>query len=267
MSKLMSTLANLGPLQASLAVAGKLSGRQSLEKDVLRWLDLPYVRSRYGVWMKKNWDDVTFNLCFSADYGTALYDLIRRQDQPFLFLDIGANQGLYSLLAGKNAQCKLALAFEPVPSTFALLEANIAANDLGGRVRAIDKAIAAEAGTAVIRMNPGHSGGASMAATNAVTGAEIVVQTIRRQELDELIPDGREAILVKIDVEGAEPMVVAELVASRHVERMGWMFYEMDESWAEPMQVERLLRAVGFRTFRKVADAPGASHYDVLAAR
>jgi FkbM family methyltransferase len=266
-AKLISTLADLGPLQGLLAVAAKLSGRRSLERDVLRWLDLAFVRSRYGVKMKSNWDDATFNLCFSAAYGSVLRDLIRRQDRPFLFLDIGANQGVYSLIAGRNPCCRLALAFEPVPATFALLEANIAANRLGSRVRAINKAIAAKAGTTLVRMKSRHSGSATMAPTNTLAGEAIAIHAIRRQGLDELIPDGQEAILIKIDVEGLEPVVVAELVNSRHVDRMAWIFYEMDESWAEPKQVESMLRNVGFRSFHKVKAEAGATHYDVLAAR
>ncbi|MBN8831529.1 MAG: FkbM family methyltransferase [Sphingomonadales bacterium] len=262
----LSTFLELGPLHGPLAAISSLSRDSSIEKGMLRWLGRPYVRSRYGVSMRSNWADATFNLCYFGHYGRTLSDLLGKRSQPFVFLDIGANQGLYSLIAGKNPNCRQAIAFEPVPATFALLEANIAANGLDN-VKPVNQAIAAESGTTIIRMPPEHSGGASMAADNGVAGLEIAIETIRQEEMDALIADGPEPILVKIDVEGFEPVVVAELVKSRHIDRIAAVFYEMDENWADPMALERMLRDVGFTSFRKIQTAAEATHYDVLATR
>jgi FkbM family methyltransferase len=258
---------DLGLLQGSLAAVTRISRNSALEKRVLQRLGRPFVRSRYGVSLKANWSDRTFNFCHFGLYGRTLSDLLEGQDKPFVFLDIGANQGLYALIASQNPHCRRAIAFEPVPATFALLEANIAANGLGKTAQAVNRAIAAEAGTTMIRIPAAHSGAASMAQTNAVSGEEIAIQTIGQEGMDALIPDGREPILVKIDVEGFEPVVVAELMKSRHLDRISMLFYEMDEKWVDPLAIERRLREVGFRTFRKVRTSEHATHYDVLVTR
>jgi len=122
-------------------------------------------------------------------------------------------------------------------------------------------------GTTAIRTNPGHSGGASMAASNAVAGEEIVINTIDHDGLDALIPPGEEAILVKIDVEGFEPIVIEQLVRSSHIGRITTLFYEIDEKWVDPASMEQMLRSAGFSGFRKIAATPEATHYDVLATR
>ena len=72
------------------------------------------VTSRYGVRMRANWKDRTFRYCHYATYGRALSDYLAAQDHAFSFIDIGANQGLYSLLAAQNPYCKAVVAFEPV---------------------------------------------------------------------------------------------------------------------------------------------------------
>lgn len=262
----LSRLVELGPIHGPLAVVSRIAGSTKLEAAVLKASRVPRVRSRYGVTMTSNWSDITFNMCYFAHYGRMLAELLRDEARPFVFLDIGANQGLYSLLAGKNRRCRAAIAFEPVPTTFALLEANIAANGLGKVVTAVNRAVAAEAGSATIRIDPSHSGGASMATTNAVDGAHVTIHMIDRDGLDALIPDGDEVILVKIDVEGFEPIVVDQLVRSRNAARIASIFYEIDEEWVDPGAIERTLRAAGFATFTRI---PGfvPTHYDVLATR
>lgn len=267
MPSALSSFVELGPFHGTLATISKLTGSVRLESSLLKWLRPSRVRSRYGVTMQSNWSDATFNMCYFGAYGKTLSNLLRAETRPFVFLDIGANQGLYSLVAGKNPRCRAAIAFEPVPATFALLEANVAANGLGNVARPVNLAIASEAGSAVIRMSRDHSGGASMASSNPVAGEDITIHTINHRALDDIIPDGPEAILVKIDVEGLEPQVVAELVQSRHARRIDMLFYEIDEAWTDPGAIERALRGIGIGQFRKIASTPGATHYDVLATR
>src|SRR3546814_8757450 len=71
------------------------------------------VTSRYGVKLRANWRDRTFQYCRAATYGRDLSGFLAAQDSPFAFVDIGANQGLYSLLAARNPPCARVIAFEP----------------------------------------------------------------------------------------------------------------------------------------------------------
>lgn len=66
-----------------------------------------------------------------------LLHFLREDD---LFADIGANIGSYTILAAGVSGAN-AVAFEPVPTTFANLEKNISINQLGHKVRAYNAAI------------------------------------------------------------------------------------------------------------------------------
>ena len=69
------------------------------------------VRSAYGVLMVPNWQDTTFRYCIFGTYGRDLADLLLEQREAFVFVDIGANQGLYSLIAAQNPK------WNEIPST------------------------------------------------------------------------------------------------------------------------------------------------------
>ncbi|MEL6680820.1 MAG: FkbM family methyltransferase, partial [Pseudomonadota bacterium] len=129
---------------------------------LLRLIGARSVRSSYGVRLAANWGDRTFKLCAVGRYGTVLSDFIASIDEPFEFLDIGANQGLYALLAGRNPACTRAIAFEPVARTHGFLRRNIALNDLAERVTPVQAAVSQRRGTAEIALPDGHSGAASL---------------------------------------------------------------------------------------------------------
>ena len=74
--------------------------------------------------------DTTFMYCFKGTYGFFFSDLLKNVMQETTFIDIGANQGLYSVIAGKNNNIKKIIAFEPTKKTAQLLRANIACNQI-----------------------------------------------------------------------------------------------------------------------------------------
>lgn len=222
------------------------------------------VRSRYGVLMRANWQDATFNMCYAGSYGMALAALIAQQKDDFLFLDIGANQGLYSLLAVRNPNCRQAYAFEPVSQTFNLLRENIALNGFQNQITPVQAAVSTTAGRATITLRTAHSGAASLESTALVRGgATETIRTISISDLDVLLhPEG--SILVKIDVEGHEAVVIDQLMKSQHRQRIAAVFYEVDENWNKPAALESALRQGGFSRFIRYGDG---THYDVLALR
>jgi FkbM family methyltransferase len=232
------------------------------ERAFYRFIGATYVRSRYGVLLKADWDDATFNFCHFGDYGMALADVLRGVSSTFVFLDIGANQGLYSLLAARLPNCMMAIAFEPVARTFGLLQDNIVANRLEQKVVAIHAAVSHASGHADIKTQPGHSGAASLSPLATAPGREVVT-LIDGQQLDALVPDsGR--IVVKIDVEGHEEVVVAELMRSRHCDRIDAIFYEVLEPRTDPARIRSALAQRGFRNF--IRHGIGGQ-YDMLALR
>lgn len=219
-----------------------------------------FSRSAYGVLMKTNWRDRTYIYCRFAVYGHGLSDYLKGLTQPFVFLDIGANQGLYSLIAGQNPHCTGAIALEPVPDTFERLSQNINANNLQGKVQAVQAALSSQAGTARIVFDAAHSGLASLR-NDGADGLDIT--TINMEAFDDLLGEP-EMLVIKVDVEGHEAAVMAELVKSRFLSRIQSVFYEVDAKWSDADSLRAILESGGFTHFETVGRG---KHYDVLATR
>lgn len=220
------------------------------------------VRSAYGVRMVPNWQDTTFRYCIFGTYGRDLADLLLGWPEDFVFVDIGANQGLYSLIAAQSPRCRQIIAFEPVPATHARLAANVALNGGEGRTVLHSLAIADSVGEVRIRVPEGHTGTASLARRDD-QGGGVTIRTIDAPLLDPLLA-GSLPMFVKIDVEGLEAVVMAELAKTAAFARVTAIFYEVDDRWASAGEIEAMLRKGGFTRFVKYGRG---HHYDVLASR
>jgi FkbM family methyltransferase len=222
-----------------------------------------FARSAYGVRMQRNWADRTFAYCQYGTYGSYLADLLGSIDQPFAFLDIGANQGLFSLIAAQNHFCERIVALEPVPETHRLLAANLAHAGLEGRARALNVGLSDMAGSHAITINPVHSGQASLEAHMEGRAAcrSIAIELVTMAGLDAHLPPEL-PLFVKIDVEGHEPIIIEELLASRHAARVIGIFYEHDNRWTDNATICRALYRAGFAKLRRYGRG---KHFDVLA--
>ena len=156
------------------------------------------------------------------------------------FVDVGANIGFYSLLAGHwNPQLHV-VAFEPVPHIFHQLEANIRANKLSNRVTPFQIALSDKTGTDIFYLPPSDaSHECEMTGTLVANGwqrrkrsAEIEVRTSRFDDFEREHP--MKVDLIKIDVEDHEaavlrgmqgvlkrdrPFVVCEILPREHGNR------------------------------------------------
>ncbi|MEL7276173.1 MAG: FkbM family methyltransferase [Pseudomonadota bacterium] len=230
---------------------------------VLRLLGARFVTSRYGVRMMANWDDRTFKLCAVGRYGRVLSDFIESIEEPFEFLDIGANQGLYTLIAGRNPACRAITAFEPVSRTHNFLLANVALNGLVGKVTPVKAAVSDVRGAANITLPCDHSGAASI--SQCTEGSETeAIALMDHTDLDRLLSAIGPKIVVKIDTEGHEPAVLRALEKSAAFSRIEAIFYEVDEAWIDAGAVRASLQNAGFTSFER---AGSGRHYDVLARR
>ena len=116
------------------------------------------------------------------------------------FLDVGANVGSYTVLAGGAAGARVT-AVEPIPETFAQLELNVALNGLAERVRRCRAGLSER--PAVLRFSAG------LGCVNHVLadGEDLPGIDVPVLPLDELA-GGDVPLLVKIDVEGHERAVL-----------------------------------------------------------
>lgn len=176
-----------------------------------RLFEFKTVRSAYGPKFHANYNDATFEYYITGFYGNFLSDQIRAVRQPFIFMDVGANQGLYSLLANQNVHCKAIYAFEPVAQTCKNLKSNIELNR-ANRVKVLNYAISDASEIKQISFDPNHTGGASI--EHKPVGVETQqISCICAKELPSLLMlDKNLDIFIKIDTEGHEPVVIDECV-------------------------------------------------------
>lgn len=123
---------------------------------------------------------------------------------PGPIIDVGANIGLVSLLLARRFPDRDIHAFEPNPTTFETLEANIARNG-ATRVSCHRYAVSDADGTVMFDNDPVKRGTASIARSGDDHAAEVLATT-----LDSFVAaNGIGTIgLLKIDVEGYETLVL-----------------------------------------------------------
>jgi FkbM family methyltransferase len=224
-----------------------------------------FSRSAYGPYLAATPGDRTWELSVKGYYGDFIAGIIRSQAGPYEFWDIGANAGVFSLVAAARDACVRAIAVEPVPATFALLVANLARN-------AADKVIPfcaafAEPGTGIacLSYNPSHSGMARLAPMRG--WSRVYAPVLRAADVAAFPTDPSLPILLKIDVEGAELHVLRTLAATPHLARVRQVvieFVDSHQSEAERDAILALLAAHGLAERRREGRP---EQYDALFER
>jgi FkbM family methyltransferase len=136
--------------------------------------------------------------------GTIAVVFIRRHygslSRQAVIVDVGANVGAFSVYAAHACPRAVVYSYEPVAANFRLLCGNIAENRLGHRVRPVQRAVAAKAGTREMRLSasPLHT----LAPTAVAASAEPVLCTT----LADIVRDNGLAHidLLKLNCEGSE---------------------------------------------------------------
>jgi FkbM family methyltransferase len=137
-------------------------------------------------------------------------DIARAKGQPFTFVDIGANVGLFSLfVASRAGQQARILAIEPEPGNLRRLEFNVRANP-GVPITIVPKALSDEAGVVAIELDRRDRGGTRTKKIDQAGGSAGMVHVPSQTLLDVLAGEGVDAVdALKIDVEGLEDVILA----------------------------------------------------------
>lgn len=133
-------------------------------------------------------------------------DLVGRLDDETVFYDVGANFGLYTVLAGRITDQTHAV--EPDQAVLPTLRRNLDLNDVTAHIHECGlgrekRQVALEKG-----INPG-------AASIGDTGGDVILQTF-----DTLLEDNPAPDIVKIDVEGHGPAVLEGMTETIETEPM-----------------------------------------------
>ena len=134
------------------------------------------------------------------------------KNKPNIFIDIGANFGVYSLRISKLFQMLRVVAFEPVLTTFNKLKMNIKINSLEKRIKTYNVGLSNTNGrkkmVALKRRNYIQSGGFSFNIPKRKLTNEEITQYHRTIKGDKVLKFKKKKIVVKIDVEGYESKVL-----------------------------------------------------------
>jgi FkbM family methyltransferase len=131
-----------------------------------------------------------------TDMGFVLH-FLRKDD---LFIDIGANIGSYTVLAGGHIRANV-ISIEPVPQTFEHLKRNIAINQMDDNVRAYNIALGSEKGQ--LSFTTGFDTMNHVATETDTDTIQVPVDS-----LDTILENEEDPVLLKIDVEGFETHVL-----------------------------------------------------------
>jgi FkbM family methyltransferase len=133
----------------------------------------------------------------------SLFAFMRNYLKPGMtFVDVGANIGSHTIYGARlvKPQGKV-LSFEADPDTFAFLEANVRSNRVVNAVL-FNQCVSDRQGTATFNLNPDS-------ARNSLVRGGCSQVSLPTSRLDDLLPSGLQIDFLKIDVEGAELLVLS----------------------------------------------------------
>lgn len=162
-------------------------------------------------------------------------------------LDVGANLGVVTAILAQRFPDRIVHAFEPNPSAYQALGENIALNDLEN-VRTRNLAVCAHRGTVAFDTNEVQRG-TTRIATGTVPGRATIACTTLDDYAQE---EGIDRIaLLKVDVEGFEPLVFEGARELLSGQRIGLIYFEVcpgmsHEAGFEPTAAAALLQGHGY---------------------
>ncbi|MDB2265482.1 FkbM family methyltransferase [Halorubrum ezzemoulense] len=209
-----------------------------------------FIRSAY--WhIHDDWDTATITLNgYTADFETpspesymrvkrladeeeVLSDIVSELQEGDVFLDVGANIGLYSVFA-KSTGSKV-IAAEPEPSNIEILRRNL--TKVNGESQILEQALSDSNGTAHLELSESDG-------CHSLSDDGIEIQTAR---LDTLVESGGIPTpdVVKIDVEGAESAVLEGATAVLNEVRAVYCEVHPNKMSGDN-DIEDLLQTAGF---------------------
>lgn len=138
-----------------------------------------------------------------------LIDILEEIEDGDVFFDIGANTGLYTLFAAKRCQSAEVVAFEPYPPNIRLLKRDINRNELEN-IDVREVALSDSEGNVEFSQPKTDDAGYGSGSIESDTNGSVTTVEVPARRGDELISHDEipTPTIVKIDVEGAEPLVV-----------------------------------------------------------
>ena len=166
-----------------------------------------------------NFNDPTFRYCNGGAYGNFYSDYLSKLKKNFHYIDIGANIGIYSLIASNNNKCVKIDAFEPNPKVFNQLEINLSHLTYA---KLSNVAISNNFGEINFYIDSKSSGSSQIDNLNP----NLKIKAINRDSLRKII-NSNEIVNIKIDVEGHELVVLEEIINTINFSKINSIYVEI----------------------------------------
>lgn len=214
------------------------------------------VRTRYGFRYKADLGDWLGQYVYlTGVYEPPTAHIISKLLSPGdTFIDVGANSGFFTLLASSQVgPTGRVLSFEPLPSMRQRLKDNIFLNSMNN-VAVYEVALSNKVGDVTFFEGPqGHKGLSSLRPINEAT----TTLSVKTQTLDELVASTHRIRLVKIDVEGAEQLVLQGM-ANLIAQHRPYLIIEITDQYLKPFghsakELSDSLCSLGYRMYKITA--------------
>jgi FkbM family methyltransferase len=208
--------------------------------------------------MLNNHSDKTFQLAIMG-YRNGLEKILLSIKDPMIFIDIGANQGVFSLFAARNVNFKQIHAFEPNLKLVLFLKKNFFVNSVDNFF-IHQVAIGKQSRSVEFYVPKNHSGNGRITSEKGNTK----VVCVNRAYLNSIFAQSTESYFIKIDVEGSEYDVLNELFNSNMSLMIKYIFIEINSRFSDETVLNKKLNINGF--YEKFRSGSRVS-YDALFIR
>ena len=217
-----------------------------------------YIKSVYGPFLHLGQMDHQFYFGAPGKSEHKLSSIISKVSQQMVFLDIGSNVGIYSLLAEANPNFCRITAVEPNPLAADFLKSNIHANS-ASRIEVISGAVSQSNDEVELRYNNWHMSidGIERRGDNTVK-----VKSLNRIFFDEYADSVNEKVFLKIDVEGAESVVVEEIFSSSLSDKIADVFIKITANLLDAKKIDLIYSSLYLNGFKLIWKGSGDCQYD-----
>jgi FkbM family methyltransferase len=189
-----------------------------------------YQISSYNIKFCNNFLDLTFIFYLLGSYNDSYFvNYLKNIKKKSYFIDVGANQGLYSIIASKNNNILHSYLFEPQNSISLLLKKNLQLNKIYYKCKIFKMAISDKNAYTKITLNKFHTGKSTINDVFFNSNHEII-QTVNSSYLNKKLNLNKNIIL-KIDVEGHDYKVLLEMIKTKIFKQISAIYIEYNSSY------------------------------------
>ena len=179
-------------------------GKNTIIRCVMRLFpcDL-YIKSVYGMFLKLNYFDKTWYSCCLGYKESIVPQELYQIPGNACFIDIGANVGVFTLLAAKQMGLNgIVICYEVNPVTYSSLVKNIERNNLQSLILPFNVGLSDSSQLSYVTFQTNHSGVSHLTADKE-KGMPVVTSTWSDMIFLEKVIGNRD-VVIKVDVEGME---------------------------------------------------------------